>query len=303
MTDPYNLLKKYVAVDELPPEVDIAFYRYIHDDLCSFSDAQLLEHFKLYGRDEGRLASPAAQRAGLLRTISPDAAILEIGPFTRPAIRGTKVKYFDVMDRERLLERAARHGMPTTNAPEIDYVSASGDLAIVPDASFDRVFSSHCIEHQPNLIRHLQEVGRILKPGGRYYLAIPDKRYCFDHFLTEACVDELVRAHEERRTAHTFKSVYEHTALTTHNDPALHWRGEHTDPRSSQLAERAEYASKIYQEANGGYIDVHAWQFTPRSFRETMAELAERGLSPLKVERVYDTVYGQNEFTAVLVLP
>jgi SAM-dependent methyltransferase len=164
------------------------------------------------------------------------------------------------------------------------------------------VFSSHCIEHQPDLIRHLEGVARILKDGGTYYLAVPDKRFCFDHFIQESETAEIVRAHEERRTVHTFKSLYNNDVMTTHNDERRHWCGDSTDPRLGERAARAEYARKRFAEAHGAYIDVHAWQFTPASFRRCMTELFAKGLSPLRPLRVYDTVYAQNEFMAALSL-
>ncbi|HVK82191.1 MAG TPA: hypothetical protein VM915_16430 [Verrucomicrobiae bacterium] len=48
------------------------------------------------------------------------------------------------------------------------------------------------------------------------------------------------------------------------------------------------------------YIDTHAWQFVPDSFREITRLLYELGYSSLKPLRVYDTAHGWNEFYAVL---
>ncbi len=49
--------------------------------------------------------------------------------------------------------------------PKIEYLSPTGDLTIV-NRRFHAVLSSHCIEHQPDLIRHLQHVAALLDPGG-----------------------------------------------------------------------------------------------------------------------------------------
>ena len=80
---------------------------------------------------------------------------------------------------------------------------------------FDAVLSSHCIEHQPDLVHHLQQVQHKLKnDGGRYFILIPDKRYCFDKHIAPSTIAEVVQAHEEHRTVHTLRSVIEHLSLT-----------------------------------------------------------------------------------------
>jgi hypothetical protein len=50
----------------------------------------------------------------------------------------------------------------------------------VRDISFDAVFSSHVIEHIPNLIHHFQDIEKILKDSGVYCLLAPYMHLCFD---------------------------------------------------------------------------------------------------------------------------
>src|SRR4249919_1725326 len=131
-------------------------------------------------RDPSLLAPIPRQR--FVASVPLDKPVLEIGPFDRPWLSGSNVRYFDVLPQEQLRTRAATEfGRIPKNCPHIHYVSPTGDLSIV-DAEFGAVFSSHCIEHQPDVIRHLREVERLLRPGGLYYLIVPDKRFCFDHF-------------------------------------------------------------------------------------------------------------------------
>jgi SAM-dependent methyltransferase len=299
LLDLTNLLSKFVTEGQLPPEVDFDFYRSVYRDLAPLGDATLRSHFADYGRNEGRIPTPAAHRVGFLATVPKAARILEIGPFTRPVFRGDNVKYFDVLDREGLIARARVHGYPTDHCPHIHYVSPTGDLSIVTE-KFEYLFSSHCIEHQPDLIGHLQIAARILEPGGLYYLIIPDKRYCFDHYLPESGIDDVLVAHAERRRVHTAQSVIAGRAMATHNNPLEHWRGNHDDPNIAPAAARAAAAEQELRDAAGGYIDVHAWQFTPASFRGIIDELHKRRSSAFAIERVYDTLFGQLEFNAVL---
>lgn len=56
---------------------------------------------------------------------------------------------------------------------------ADGDaqqMAGVPDASYDFVYSSHCLEHLRSVEAALTHWIRILKPSGWLYLVVPD--YC-----------------------------------------------------------------------------------------------------------------------------
>ena len=42
-----------------------------------------------------------------------------------------------------------------------------------PDASFDKIYSAHTIEHIPDLTKAFKEMARVLKPGGRIVLIYP----------------------------------------------------------------------------------------------------------------------------------
>lgn len=46
--------------------------------------------------------------------------------------------------------------------------------------SLDFVVTNHLIEHLPDPIFFLREVWRVLKPGGKVYLGVPDRNFTFD---------------------------------------------------------------------------------------------------------------------------
>ena len=302
MNDYSQLLCRFVIPGLLAPEIDPFFYRLLNADLAKFDDTALRRHFERHGRSEGRCASPAAHRAGFVTQIPDTRPIVEIGPGFHPTLRGSHVRYFDLMNRADALARAPQQTSLIDEYPEIDYVSPTGDLSVITDR-FDALFSSHCIEHQPDLVAHLQRAGNLLKPLGRYFMLVPDKRYCFDALIPESTLDKVPLAHHERRRVHTYESVLDHYVLTTHNDTGRHWRGDSLDEALfGQRIERAAIAREVFDAGRGGYVDVHAWQFTPQTFRTIITELNRRGLTRLAVERVYDTVYDRNEFGAVLHL-
>lgn len=59
--------------------------------------------------------------------------------------------------------------------PAIPVFEASGDKLPFEDGSFDTVMSFDAFEHIRDSDRHLAEVRRVLKPGGRYLLQTPNK--------------------------------------------------------------------------------------------------------------------------------
>ncbi|MBB4155134.1 SAM-dependent methyltransferase [Sphingomonas jinjuensis] len=245
-------------------------------------------------RREG-LAAPTT-RAAFLRQV-PLASALEIGPFNNPTIAGPGVSYFDVLDAAALRTRAVAIGYDAERIPaRIDYVSPVGDLDVV-DRRFDAVLSSHAVEHQPDLIGHLKKVARLIEPGGSYFLIIPDRRYTFDQSRPETQLSDVEAAHRERRRVHTGESIRATRLQTTHNNPLRHWLGRHGAP-APDAALVAAANDEARRAAGGEYIDVHAWTFSPESFRRIIAATsAATGLSPAVVR---DTAFGDLEFFAVL---
>lgn len=80
--------------------------------------------------------------------------------------------------------------------PDVDFVGSCTDLGAFADGSARKVYASHVFEHlgyQGELPQALAEVHRILEPGGRLYVSVPD-------------LDVLCRlfVHPELEPAHRF---------------------------------------------------------------------------------------------------
>jgi len=63
--------------------------------------------------------------------------------------------------------------------PEVDYVANASDLSIFESNSVDRIYSSHTLEHfyyglNNELVNTLKEWNRVLKPGGKVMISVPD---------------------------------------------------------------------------------------------------------------------------------
>lgn len=246
-----------------------------------------------------RAARQSRRRRAFFAPLEHAGSVLEIGPLADPSLRGPNVRYFDVLPTDALRAKAQANGMDPASCPHIDYVSPTGDLAVV-DATFDAVVSSHTIEHQPDLLRHLHGVARLLVPHGRYYLAVPDQRYCFDHFIAPSNIAEVLDAHLRDAAVHSAAHVIEHLALTTHNDPVRHWRGDHGAPAWIDEPGLLREAVAQFNASAGTYLDAHAWQFTPQSFAQIMRALAALELSAFDLLSVQPTRRNAFEFYAVL---
>ncbi len=105
---------------------------------------------------------------------------IEVGALDHPLkVRaGVKVRYVDLLTREQNLLR-----FPTLDAEtlvETDYICDGQTLSVIPDASQDFVIANHMLEHCINPLKAVETFLRVLKPEGRLFIALPDKRFTFD---------------------------------------------------------------------------------------------------------------------------
>ncbi len=285
-------------------QFEASAYRSNNPDVVTLSDSELWLHYQKHGKQEGRRCHQLPDRQAFLKIIPSEMQTLEIGLYARPLVTGSRVKYVDVFSTEELRQRADGVVMKPEHVPEITWVSQPSDLSCV-DEYFGAVLSSHSIEHQPNLVNHLNQVDHILRKGGRYFVLVPDHRYCFDHFMTPSLITDVLAAHLDNRKTHTVESLLESRLLMTHNDPVEHWNGNHGNPDdnpeypNSNRIERLQIAIDTYHE-QGFVRDEHAWYFTPETFESIINDLNELGLINLKIERMYPTMRNSLEFWVIL---
>ena len=277
------------------PEV----YANLNPDLADLSNEQLLEHFKEIGVKEGRLGRLESLRVVFLDTIPKDRPILEIGPFCDPQFTGPMVKYADVLSTEELKEVSKTVNYIPDFIPHIDYVVRNEDYSIINE-KFLSVFSCHCIEHIPDLIRHLQKIEKILDHGGRYYMVIPDKRYCFDHFIKESSISDVLEAYFDKKTRPSIREVINGQAFTTHNDAERHWNGDHGEIDRASMLDNIQKAIVSYHQERSDLAFAHVWQFTPESFFDIVSTIADLGYTRLRPVDIHPTVRPYFEFCAVL---
>lgn len=315
-----------------PPEIDLNYYRRAYPELNNFSDEVLREHCRRFAVEQGHSTCFYDRREFLqpaLQKLIDESHLktLEISPWDNPFLRGDNVKYFEVLNAEDL--RKATVGVKRnldTLPKKIDFVGANGDLSVVNE-TFDIVFSSHVIEHCPDLVEHLRNVGKILNKGGLYILIIPDKRYCFDYYHSDSTLSEVIDAFAGRRKISRLADVINFAYTRTHNNAILHWLGIHGerygyrntphvegDARAEIMGEyffddgkgasleKLSHMVEKYSEAleKGAYISTHNWRFTPDNFRYILDILNELHIIDLKIFRLCHTIWGRQEFIAML---
>ena len=104
--------------------------------------------------------------------VAPGARVLEIGTGTGSMLheliaRGVRAEGVEL--RQELIDEALRFFGP------LPIQRVSGTALPFPDAAFDVIVSFDVFEHIPDSDAHLEEVRRVLRPGGSYLLQTPNK--------------------------------------------------------------------------------------------------------------------------------
>ena len=98
----------------------------------------------------------------LLATVAPGGAILDLGCGAGTFLSDDGSFAVVRVDLER-------PGVHVTN-----FVQADAAQLPFPASHFDAVFSNHSLEHFHDLAGALEEIGRVVKPSGSLYVAVPD---------------------------------------------------------------------------------------------------------------------------------
>lgn len=152
---------------------------------------------------EARAQEPNAPRRRLASHLSGHG--IEVGPGRYPfrlLPPGTQVRFVDRLapDERRLLltELAYDPERPVHGPSAVDVepdVVADLDvdrLGAIADGSEDFVIASHVLEHLADPIGFLDDIHRVLRPGGLAMLLLPDRRRTEDRFRPATPLDHVV---------------------------------------------------------------------------------------------------------------
>jgi SAM-dependent methyltransferase len=228
---------------------------------------------------------------------------LEIGPSFNPLLRkaeGYDVEIVDHLSAEGLRQKYRNANVDLSLIEEVDYVSDGGlisELVGKPNV-FDYCIALHVIEHTVDLVGFLLDCQSLLKQQGVLVLAVPDKRFSFDVLRPVCTTGDVVQAHLEGRKGHSLGKMFDEFAYNTLRDGLPAWERSHAG--ELKYFRSLEDARAIFSHAQRSheFIDIHAWQFTPSSFRLLVHDLNAFGFIQLKEQAFMDV--GAGEFYMTL---
>lgn len=225
----------------------------------------------------------------LLLHVKKDGRGVEIGAShapIAPKCAGYNVHVIDHATRGELLDKYKDEDVKLENIEDVDFVWKGESYAELTGNRdhYDWIIASHVIEHVPNLVGFINSCDEILNETGVLSLAVPDLRFCFDHFRPASGLSKVIDAHYEKHTVHTPGSVAEFNLNLVKRDDLPGW-GENTllKDRYSFTNSREKVLDYLDRSVNGGdYLDCHAWCFTPHSFRLIISDLYDLGLIKMR---------------------
>ena len=237
---------------------------------------------------------------------------IEIGPLTRPIVLPSdgEILYADHLPTEGLRAKYANDpnlgpaGLDGLAA--IDLVLDGRPMAEVLGARdpVDYIVASHVVEHVADPIGWLSNCADALKDGGSLFLAVPDRRFTFDHLRGASTTGDLVALNLAKPPRPTPEQVFEHIARAVWFEPGeviAAWEGDpislrhmHDDALPAALA-HARLVS-----ATDVYLDVHCTTYTPASLLDVFREIIALDLIPFEVATIVPTLPYEVEFFVLL---
>jgi ubiquinone/menaquinone biosynthesis C-methylase UbiE len=121
--------------------------------------------------------------------LDPDHVVLDIGCGPGAAVRavaGTVERVVGVDRSGPMIEIARRR---SREVPNVEFAVGAAEALPFPDASFDRVWTIHSFHHWEDPARGIDEVLRVLRPGGRFLIVESESRG--SHGLDRRRAEEL----------------------------------------------------------------------------------------------------------------
>lgn len=228
-------------------------------------------------------------RDNLLQLLSGSG--LEIGALHRPVIAPhLNVQYVDRLNNKELIEQYPE--LAEVKLVNVNIIDDAELLNTIPDNSQDFVIANHVIEHMANPIKSMLNWQRVLRKGGKLFLAVPDKNYTFDKEREITTVEHIITDYTTPSTERDFKHFV---------DFALY-----VSCRTFKVRPEAEYESFAKELWDKQYsIHYHVWDYPSfcnllDRLQQTFESWSMRIVSSLETAPATDTNLASDEFLFVL---
>ncbi len=207
--------------------------------------------------------------------------VLEIGPGSNPfpTAPEARVKYADrSVKGGRDVNWPELIGHPLGINADFNINLDVDSLSPISDNSFDAVVVSHVLEHLANPVKAIREFERVLRPGGKLVLILPDRTKTFDKVRVPTTLSHVLNEFHQDITevsdAHIIEfcaSIYGQKPI--HPDEVREWHNpDKLDDALFSLHRRRS-------------IHVHCW--SPEEFAALVAGLLAQGLICFKLRDLY----------------
>jgi len=240
------------------------------------------------------------------KTMDLTKRILEIGPLDRPIFKkeSANVFYADIRDTQAVKDFYRNNNNDNIDIEaivNIDYViKGTYSESIKADEKFDYIVMSHVIEHVPELLKFFDDIKNVLNANGKLCLAVPDHRFCFDHFRQPTSFAEVYDIYINGIKNLPFRVL--DSRLAEHANDSVYWWNNPANfdnlPKTKELFEKAK--NDYFRALKGEYVDVHFSVFTPETFLLLLYNMLNFNLLPFKCVEFYNTYVNSIEFNCVL---